>query len=415
MKFLTKINRNYFFLLTLILLGVSISGYFIIQAIILNDAKESLLEREFLIKKHILKTGEIPNIYPTVEVKIIDRRVTDKPQFKEVEIENELEKELEPFLEYSSQVKIGDWYYSIKLRQSYFERADLALILALFLFILLLSAFAISYLITGKMNKSIWAQFEHNLGEIEKFSFHEKQNLNLIKTDIEEFDRLDKVVTDLTEKLRSDYFSLKEFTENASHEIQTPLSIVLLNLEEVLQQDLNSETFQKVVSSINAIKRLSSLNQSLILLTKIENRQFKAEQLIILNDIVRRKISEFEPFFETKKLKVELHSEQDFKLIINEQLAELLIGNLLTNAVNHNIQGGRIHISIQENKLEIYNTGEENSLTDNTIFNRFAKSNSKSFGLGLAIVKNICETHNLEIHYHKNDFHCFIITSKQEE
>lgn len=415
MKFLTKINRNYFFLLTLILLAVSISGYFIIQAIILNDAKESLLEREFLIKKHILKTGEIPNIYPTVEVKIIDRRVTDKPQFKEVEIENELEKELEPFLEYSSQVKIGDWYYSIKLRQSSFERADLALILALFLFILLLSAFAISYLITGKMNKSIWAQFEHNLGEIEKFSFHEKQNLNLIKTDIEEFDRLDKVVTDLTEKLRSDYFSLKEFTENASHEIQTPLSIVLLNLEEVLQQDLNSETFQKVVSSINAIKRLSSLNQSLILLTKIENRQFKAEQVIILNDIVRRKISEFEPFFETKKLKVELHSEQDFKLIINEQLAELLIGNLLTNAVNHNIQGGRIHISIQENKLEIYNTGEENSLTDNTIFNRFAKSNSKSFGLGLAIVKNICETYNLEIHYHKNDFHCFIITSKQEE
>lgn len=415
MKFLTKINRNYFFLLTLILLAVSISGYFIIQAIIINDAKESLLEREFLIKKHILKTGEIPNIYPTVEVKIIDRRVTDKPQFKEVEIENELEKELEPFLEYSSQVKIGDWYYSIKLRQSSFERADLALILALFLFILLLSAFAISYLITGKMNKSIWAQFEHNLGEIEKFSFHEKQNLNLIKTDIEEFDRLDKVVTDLTEKLRSDYFSLKEFTENASHEIQTPLSIVLLNLEEVLQQDLNSETFQKVVSSINAIKRLSSLNQSLILLTKIENRQFKAEQLIILNDIVRRKISEFEPFFETKKLKVELHSEQDFKLIINEQLAELLIGNLLTNAVNHNIQGGRIHISIQENKLEIYNTGEENSLTDNTIFNRFAKSNSKSFGLGLAIVKNICETYNLEIHYHKNDFHCFIITSKQEE
>lgn len=415
MKFLTKINRNYFFLLTLILLAVSISGYFIIQAIIINDAKESLLEREFLIKKHILKTGEIPNIYPTVEVKIIDRRVTDKPQFKEVEIENELEKELEPFLEYSSQVKIGDWYYSIKLRQSSFERADLALILALFLFILLLSAFAISYLITGKMNKSIWAQFEHNLGEIEKFSFHEKQNLNLIKTDIEEFDRLDKVVTDLTEKLRSDYFSLKEFTENASHEIQTPLSIVLLNLEEVLQQDLNSETFQKVVSSINAIKRLSSLNQSLILLTKIENRQFKAEQVIILNDIVRRKISEFEPFFETKKLKVELHSEQDFKLIINEQLAELLIGNLLTNAVNHNIQGGRIHISIQENKLEIYNTGEENSLTDNTIFNRFAKSNSKSFGLGLAIVKNICETYNLEIHYHKNDFHCFIITSKQEE
>lgn len=412
MKFLTKINRNYFLLLTLILIGVSIPGYFVIQVIILKDAKENILEKEYLIEKHLLKTGDVPNIYPTIEVKIIDRKTIEKPLFKEVLIENENEEELEPFLEYSNQVKIGDQYYSIKLRQSSFERADLAIILALFLFILLLSAFGISFFITKKMNKSIWAEFEHNLREIENFSFSENKKLNLVNSDIEEFDRLDRVVNNLTEKLRSDYLSLKEFTENASHEIQTPLSIVLLNLEEVLQQEMTADTFKKVVSSINAIKRLSTLNQSLILLTKIENRQFKADKILIINDIVRRKVQEFETFFETKKLKIELHLEQDFKLKINEQLAELLIGNLLSNAVNHNIPGGSIRIFIQEKELKICNTGETNSLTDKTIFNRFAKGNSKSYGLGLAIVKNICETYNLEIHYSTNELHCFTITPK---
>jgi len=412
MKFLTKINRNYFLLLTLILIGVSIPGYFVIQVIILKDAKENILEKEYLIEKHLLKTGDIPNIYPTIEVKIIDRKTIEKPLFKEVLIENENEEELEPFLEYSNQVKIGYQYYSIKLRQSSFERADLAIILALFLFILLLSAFGISFFITKKMNKSIWAEFEHNLREIENFSFSENKKLNLVNSDIEEFDRLDRVVNNLTEKLRSDYLSLKEFTENASHEIQTPLSIVLLNLEEVLQQEMTADTFKKVVSSINAIKRLSTLNQSLILLTKIENRQFKADKILIINDIVRRKVQEFETFFETKKLKIELHLEQDFKLKINEQLAELLIGNLLSNAVNHNIPGGSIRIFIQEKELKICNTGETNSLTDKTIFNRFAKGNSKSYGLGLAIVKNICETYNLEIHYSTNELHCFTITPK---
>lgn len=412
MKFLTKINRNYFLLLTLILLGVSIAGYFILQAIVLDDTKENLLEKEYLIKKQILETSEVTNIYPIIEVKKIDHKTIEKHFFKEIFIKNELEDELEPFLEYSNQVKIKDSYYSIKLRQSYFESEDLVIILALSLFILLLSAFGISFFITKKMNKTIWADFEHNLQEIEKFSFTENKNLNLLKSDIEEFDRLNKVINNLTEKLKTDYLSLKEFTENASHEIQTPLSIALLNLEEVLQQKLTAEIFKKVVSSINAIKRLSTLNQSLILLTKIENRQFSADKTLIINDIVKRKVQEFATLFETKKLKVELHIEQDFELKINEQLAELLINNLLSNAVNHNITGGSIQISIQKKELKICNTGETNSLTDETIFNRFTKGNSKSYGLGLAIVKNICETHNLEIHYIKNELHCFTINSK---
>lgn len=412
MKFLTKINRNYLILFTLILLVVTVAGYYILHLIIMRGAKENLLAKEYLIEKHILNTNEIPNLYPVIEVKKTDEGTIIKPSFREVTIRNEQENENEIFLEYSNKIKINDSFYLIKLRQSAFENEDLILILALTLFILLSSAFIISFFITKKMNKTVWADFEHNLKEIENFSLTMNNNISLLSSDTEEFERLNRVVNDLTEKLKSDYLMLKEFTENAAHEIQTPLSIVLLNLEEILQQDLKEDTFQKVFASISALKRLSTLNQSLILLTKIENKQFGVNKTVSFKEIITRKAEEFSMLFESKALDVKIQTEHDLIIKMNEQLAELLINNLFSNAINHNIEGGKIRIIIQDGSFKIFNTGENNLLTDETIFNRFVRGNPKSYGLGLAIVKKICETHNLDIHYQKNEFHCFIIKPK---
>lgn len=262
------------------------------------------------------------------------------------------------------------------------------------------------------MNKTVWADFEHNLHEIESFGLSQNQNISLLETSIEEFQRLNQVINNLTHKLKSDYLMLKEFTENVSHEIQTPLSIALLNLEQILQQDLKEETFQRVVKSINALKRLSALNQSLILLAKIENKQFITDKEISFKELVSRKEKEFSILFEAKKLDIKLLIEQDFIVEMNEQLADILINNLFSNAINHNIVGGDIRIFMNAKTFEICNTGENNLLTDDTIFNRFVSGNPKSYGLGLAIVKKICETSNLNIRYLKNDYHCFIINSK---
>jgi signal transduction histidine kinase len=394
------------------LFSASIGGYFIVKVLILNEAKETLLGTELLIKSQISETGEVSDIYPIIEVKRINEQTETKPLLKEIYIKDEFEDEMEPYLEYSNQIKINDSWFSIKLRQSLFESEDLVIVLALTLFALLLLAFALSFFISKKMNKTVWAGFEHNLHEIENFDFGNRNDLKLNSSNIEEFDRLNRVVIQLTEKLKSDYLLLKEFTENTSHEIQTPLSIVLMNLEEVLQQDLNEETFKKVVNSINAIKRLSTLNQSLILLTKIENRQFKAEKTLSFKNIINNKLEEFKNLIESKKLNVVFHSGQDFTIEMSEHLADVLLNNLLSNAINHNIAGGRIQISINEKEIKTCNSGNKTSLTDKTIFDRFSRGNSNSFGLGLFIVKKICEIHNLEIHYHQNELHCFTINPK---
>lgn len=412
MKFLTRINRNYLILFAILLAGITLAGYFTLHAVILRDTKGNLLSREFLIKEQLLNTAEIPNLLPIIEV----RKTTDSswvtPEFREVKIWNQLENEDEIFLEYSYKIRVKDTYYFIKLRQSVFENEDLVIALVLTLFVLLTSAFVISFLVTKRMNKTIWADFEQNLLYIESFSLTENKDISLLKSDIEEFDRLNRVIANMTEKLKTDYSALKEFTENSAHEIQTPLTIALLNLDEILQKDLDQETLKKVVATVNAIKRLSTLNQSLTLLTKIENRQFNSENVININDILNNSLLEFEPLFEMKKLKVDLHFEDTFTLKINKQLAGIMISNLLSNSVNHNLNNGLIQITLKKNSLMICNSGTENSFTDENIFNRFVKGQSKSFGLGLAIVKKICETHELEIHYIKKDLHCFIINSK---
>ncbi len=409
MKFLTKINRSYFITLTIVLLISSVLGYLILHQVILNETKEALLGKVNLLKQQISEVGEIPNLYPEIEVKKIHRLDKLGATFKEIFIYNAEEDEMEPYLEYSAQEKIDDSFYSIQLRQSTFENEDLVVILALTMSLLLLSSFVILFVISWRINKTTWADFEQNLAEIENFDFNKKTTLHLMNSDIEEFDRLNRVLTKLTQKLKSDYISLREFAEDASHEIQTPLSIVRFTLDEILQLNPGEKIFEKVVVSINALKRLSALNENLLLLTKIENKQFKADHTISFTNLTNRKLEEFDAVLQMKKLTIETDFIEDFSVSMNQQLAERMFNNLFSNATHHNMENGTIKIQIKKNEFEICNSGSSNTLNNETIFNRFARGNSKSHGLGLAIVKNICNTHSLDIHYTKIDLHCFTI------
>ena len=409
MKFLTKINRNYLLLFSAILIVLSFSGYFILKTIILKNTKENLISQEALIEKQIAETNRIPELKPLIEVVQVSGQPVGHLEFKDVRIFNRNENEPEDFTEYSNIIKVNDSYYLIKIREASIESEDLAISIAVTIFILLLGAFIISYIITRRLNKTIWSIFESNLKEIENFDLREHKELQLRSSNIEEFDRLNIVINNLMAKLKKDFLSLKEFTENASHEIQSPLAIASLNLEEILQLKLDEESFRKVVTAINAIKRLSALNQNLLLLTKIENNQFAASDFTSFNELIKIKIQEFDLLFKEKDLRISFISKSDFRVKMNMHLAGILLNNLLSNAVNHNINNGSITVTAEQNEIKFCNTGDANELNDETIFNRFVKGNSKSHGLGLAIVKQICESHDLEISYHKNEQHCFVI------
>jgi signal transduction histidine kinase len=282
------------------------------------------------------------------------------------------------------------------------------------LFSLLFLAFLFSLLINRRLNKTVWKDFEFNLGILKKYSFKDAEGIKLKKTNIQEFDELNKLITELTSKLHSDYQALKNFTENASHEIQTPISIISVNLEVILQDNIPEQTFQLIVNTQQSLKRLSDLNNNLLLLTKIENRQFLAKEELDFNKIVKNKVDELSPLIKTKSIKVDVKENGIFRVKINKELADILLNNLLANAVKHNWINGNIDVELSENELKISNTGESNKLTNETIFNRFTKEKSQSYGLGLAIVKQICDTHTIGIDYLKSDVHCFVLSNRLE-
>jgi signal transduction histidine kinase len=411
MKFLSKINLQYLIVISLLLFFVSILGYFTLKIILQKEMKEDIYEKEYAIIQEIKTENRLPNLYPIFETKRVVSIKKEPKSYQDIYLKDEAEDELEPYVEYTNTVEVDGEYYVIKIRHSLLENDDLIMAIALPLLFLLVLALIASFFMTKKLNKTLWKDFEENLRYLESFSFNDKKKLNLKDTGVLEFDKLNTTLEVLTDKLQSDYEVLKQFTENASHEIQTPLAIVLLNLEELLQIELPEQSFKQLHTAINGVKRLSSLNKSLILLSKIENKQFTNNQRVQMNDLVARRVQEFEPLLEQKKLKFSfVKSTNSFWIDINEELAEILINNLLSNAIKHNVQNGEISIEISEDSIQICNTGAPNSLDNDTIFNRFTKENSQSYGLGLAIAQQICGRNHLEIIYLKSDVHCFKIT-----
>ena len=152
-----------------------------------------------------------------------------------------------------------------------------------------------------------------------------------------------------------------------------------------------------------AVNRLTRLNKSLLLLTKIENRQFSETESVQLNQLIEEKIIQFADLISARNITIE-KDIQPAELKMNHQLAEIIINNLLINAINHNHENGSITISLEHDELMISNTGSSLKVDPEKVFERFRKSgHSEGLGLGLAIVKQICDRYNFIIRYSQNE------------
>lgn len=221
----------------------------------------------------------------------------------------------------------------------------------------------------------------------------------------------------MADKIHRDYVNMKEFTENAAHEMQTPLAVVQSKMELLLQDaNLTDQQVEAILDSSTALSRLSKLNQSLLLLAKIENNQYETGELINLKDVTQKYLKLFDELIKDKHLKINTNFEEEFSLTLHPLLADSLVSNLLGNAVKYNYDGGEIFIEIKAQKYSITNSSTLPSIDQKQLFKRFNKTNGvseTSNGLGLAIVKKICDTHNLSITYHaENNMHSFIVQKK---
>jgi signal transduction histidine kinase len=269
------------------------------------------------------------------------------------------------------------------------------------MYLILLGAVLILGLISSYF---ILRPFNKTLSIIQKFSLRNKnQHVDFPKSNVSEFKRLNHFLKEMTDKVTSDYRSLKEFSENASHELQTPLAIVQGKLEVLMDgENLSEEQVNQIGSAQNTIRRLSNLSNSLSLFTKIENNEFENLSEVNVSSIITGMLDEFKELIELKSIAIETDIQENAIIKADQVLIELLLTNLINNAIRHNHEQGTIKLKLDSNSLEVTNTGSELAIDPNELFKRFKKSNqsSSSLGLGLAIVKKVCDFYGYQIDYH---------------
>jgi signal transduction histidine kinase len=227
-----------------------------------------------------------------------------------------------------------------------------------------------------------------------------------------EFKELNQFLEKMTNKALEDYRALKEFSENASHELQTPLAIMRGKLELLMETNINEEQASFILSIQNAVQKLSAVNQSLTLLTKLENQEYQPQRFDF-SLLVDKSIAAFRELIEMKSIKLTAQTAAAVNINLNPLLADILFTNLLNNAIRHNVANGTISIVLTPASLVIENTGEPPKTNIDELFKRFKKDNqsSDSTGLGLAIVKQICELNNFNVKYlYRNGIHILTVT-----
>jgi signal transduction histidine kinase len=252
-----------------------------------------------------------------------------------------------------------------------------------------------------QMSKQILSNFNQMLKTIQSFTLKQKHRIKLAHTNTYEFKELNEFVEKMTNKALDDYRSLKEFSENASHELQTPLTIIRGKLELLIDTNINHEQAALMEGINNAIQKLSSINQSLILLTKLENQEYPANDKLNFSLLVENSIASFRELIEMKSIELTTKIQSNVFVNLNTVLADILLTNLLSNAIRHNHTNGVISITLSPSDLVIKNTGDPTKVPPHELFKRFKKDkqNADSTGLGLAIVKQICELGNFKINY----------------
>lgn len=234
------------------------------------------------------------------------------------------------------------------------------------------------------------------------------------KSHIREIVELSNAIQTFAGRGRRAFEEQKEFIGNASHELQTPIAICQNRLELLCESGLTQEQLEDVAGCLSTLSRLSKLNKSLLMLSKIENGGFENSQVSI-NNLVHRNIEQLEDLYLYRNISLTLKELGSCLVEINNDLAATLVVNLIKNSYTHNIDGGRIEIEIGRDLFKISNTGAEIALDSQKIFSRFYQSKAKSgtYGLGLPITLSICKLYQFKIDYYfTNQLHCFEIKFK---
>lgn len=402
MKLFDKYNRVNIGVTIIIMLVTGIVYYYTISHILTGQIDKDLVLEENEVFSYVNKNHRLPDVYESNHQQIVFAPLKQQEvqrRFLDTVYRDDDEKDMEAARALISSVTVSGQNYRIIVTQSKVETEDLIQIIFLITIGVIVALLAILIILNRVILKSIWKPFYKVLFQLKEFSLASHPTISSTPSTIDEFTELDQAVINMADRVKSDYQNLKVFTENASHELMTPISIINSKLDTLVQTDEFTDKQSKLLNDIyGTVTRLTRLNKSMLLLAKIENGLIKDNTDVNVKLILEECIYQHEEMIHQLgiNLKTTLGEKQ---LLANKSLIEILLNNLLSNAIRHNYQNGELSIELDAEKLTITNTGK-GSFDFDKVLKRFHKSDgSEGIGLGLTLCKQICDNYGFTFRY----------------
>lgn len=317
---------------------------------------------------------------------------------------NELTGHVVPYRQLAAPVQFQGRPYRLELRTTMLDSQELlariVLAGALLFGVLLVGLLVLQHFLTRRL----WAPFYHTLGELQRYKLDQHQAVHLASTRIPEFKELNTALSRVLNRNQRIYHRQREFTENAAHELQTPLAILRTKLDLLVQAPgLTEEQAGHIEPLLNVTQRLTHLSRSLLLLAHLDQQLFFPAETVDLAAAIRVQLGQLREQLAGAGLALTADLAPALLVAANRALLDILVSNLLSNAIRHNVPGGEVRVVLTPQQLTVENTGRPRALPADQLFVRFRPGPERppgSVGLGLAIARQICETCGFLLSYH---------------
>lgn len=306
-----------------------------------------------------------------------------------------------------------DQYYQLVVMTPNIEKQDLQEAILWWVVVLYATLLLTILILTSWVYHGTTRPLYKLLHWLDEYQLNGKNRELVNPTTITEFKKLNEAAVRNMKRAEEVFEEQRLFIGNASHEMQTPLAVCSNRLEALMEDESFSEQqLLELAKTYETLEYLTKLNKTLLLLSKIDNKQFANRSQVNINTLIKKVNEGYQEVFEYKNIHFSMDEKAELNVLADETIIRILINNLLKNSYVHNINDGEISVTIDTNKLIIKNTSDIGELNSKSIFERFYQGSKKegSTGLGLALVKSIIEVEKLRISYtYSNNLHCFEI------
>lgn len=406
-----------------ILLAGSIGLYYLISYSVYDELDNHLLQHKIDIVEQVQSNPEsleqIQNLgglgsYEWVDITVQgDRDQTIPNQFATVDtVRSASDTIAETYRRLTTSISVENQHYTVKIYeevtgwQNISQTILVSVLAGLVVWVILL------YFVNQIVFKRLLTPFYNTVNTLETISQPTDFDKQFPQSTTYEVDVLNRALNTMMNQIRESFEDQKKFIQNVSHELLTPLAIIRQKTEKMLSQ--SSELDRQLVETASDIHettvRLSRLSNALLLISRVENKQYERNEEVDIRQVTETVLGELEDFITLKNIVVEKNFKTDIAVLGNQELIESALYNVIQNAVKFSPENSRLTIKSSRaptghKELQIIDSGPGISLEiKDSLFDRFQSVNNSSTkndnyrgsGLGLSLVKSICDLHGFE-------------------